>query len=137
VVNKVHQSHSLYHPDGEPQLKKVRAIARSYLPYTQGRIAKMSFDKISGSFIASFELDTDMKAPSVLYVSSDFQYEGMEKLVSIMSSGKELTATQLSKKWDGPYFYFEVIDQELDKEIIEVRVETGEQSAAQTFSSFF
>ena len=66
----------------------------------------MSFDKISGSFIASFEVDTDIKSPSVLYVSSQFHYEGMEKLTKIMSSGKELTAEQVTSKWDGPYFEF-------------------------------
>lgn len=128
---------SLFHENGEPQLKKVRALSRSYLPYTQGRLAKMNFDKISGSFIASFELNTEIKAPSVLFVSSNFQYEGMEKNVKILSSGKELTQKQVSAKWDGPYFYFEVLDQDLDKEIIEITCEPGEQSAASTFASFF
>lgn len=81
----------LYNSEGGFEKKKIQALSRAYLPYTQGRIAKMGFDKISGSFAASFEVDTDIKSPSVLYVSSQFHYEGMEKVTKIMSSGKELT----------------------------------------------
>jgi|JI9StandDraft_2_1071091.scaffolds.fasta_scaffold78518_1 hypothetical protein len=82
----------LYTSNGDFEKKKIKALSRAYLPYTQGRLAKMAFDKISGSFIASFEVNTDINYPSVMYVSSQFHYEGMEKITKIMSSGIELTS---------------------------------------------
>jgi hypothetical protein len=43
----------------------------------------------------------------------------------------------VTKRWDGPYFYFEILDESLDKEIVEVTVTPTESTTGGTISGFF
>jgi hypothetical protein len=50
---------------------------------------------------------------------------------------EELTVEQVSTRWEGSYFYFEVTDEDLDKEIVEVVVTPEEQGGSSLLKSFF
>jgi hypothetical protein len=64
-----------YNGDGTLQEYKVKALARSYMQYTQGVLTKQSFDVDTSEFNVEFTAKTSIEAPSVAYLSSDYYYE--------------------------------------------------------------
>jgi len=60
-------SEGFYNADGSLQDWKVKALARSYLLYTQGVLTKQHFDTATSELTASFTVDTSIEAPSVIY----------------------------------------------------------------------
>ena len=67
-------SEGFYNFDGTLQHKKVKALARTYLPFTQGLLDSVAFDTTTGNFAGSFTLDASIDAPSVLFFSEEFWY---------------------------------------------------------------
>ena len=60
-------SEGFYNNDGTLQDWKVKALARSYLQFTQGVLTRQYFDTKTASLEASFTVDTSIKAPTVIY----------------------------------------------------------------------
>jgi len=65
-------SEGFYNADGTLQEWKVKALARSYLRFTQGVLTQMAFDTTTAELKASFTLDTSIKAPTEIFQSSDY-----------------------------------------------------------------
>ena len=60
-------SEGFYNNDGSVQQHKITALSRTYMPYTQGVLKYMKFDRKTLGFRALFTLDTSIKAPTVLF----------------------------------------------------------------------
>lgn len=65
---------SFYHQDGTLQAYKLKALSRTYLPYTQGQLLSMKFDVSSVTFRASFTVNTSIPQPSVIYYSTEYWF---------------------------------------------------------------
>ena len=64
-----------YNGDGSLQEYKVKALARSYMQYTQGVLTKQAFDVDTAEFNVEFKAKTNIQAPSVAYLSSEYYYQ--------------------------------------------------------------
>jgi endoglycosylceramidase len=67
-------SEGFYNNDGTLQEGKVKALTRTYLTSTQGILSSMQFSSETSNFEARFKLNTDIKAPSVLYYNKKYYY---------------------------------------------------------------
>lgn len=65
-------SEGFYNQDGSLQDWKVKALARSYLMFTQGVLTTHKFDTTTSGLTASFTVDTSIKAPTVIYQSDEY-----------------------------------------------------------------
>lgn len=84
-------SEGFYNVDGTLQSSKVKALARTYLPATQGVLKSQSFNVTSGVFNATYTVDTSITEPSVVYYSFDFWYpEGIIFSVTDVATGSIL-----------------------------------------------
>lgn len=90
-------SEGFYNEDGTLQAWKVKALARTYMPYTQGTLTSQSFDTTTGLFNASFVFNATVNAPSVIYTSSEYWYTNM-RVCTVSHNGTELTAKDYH--WD-------------------------------------
>jgi Glycoside hydrolase family 5 C-terminal domain len=63
-----------YNEDGSLQDDKVSALARPYLPYTQGTLKSVKFNSTEKTLSATFELDSNINAPTVIYFSTEYHY---------------------------------------------------------------
>ena len=61
------RSEGFYNPDGSLQ-PKVKQLARTYVPYTQGTLQSESFNSGSGAFHAAFIFDATINAPTEIHV---------------------------------------------------------------------
>ena len=77
-------SEGFYNNDGSLQSWKVKALARTYLMYTQGVPTLNMFDMDSGVFLGEWTVDTEISKPTVVYFSSEYYYaNGVKYDVSI------------------------------------------------------
>ena len=67
-------SEGFYNSDGSLQQWKVKALARSYLPYTQGILTKQAFNTENADFSAEFTYKSSVQAPTRIYLNSEYWY---------------------------------------------------------------
>ena len=65
-------SEGFYESDGSLQHWKVKALTRSYLMYTQGVLTRQYFNTETAALEASFTVDTQIKAPTVIYQNNQY-----------------------------------------------------------------
>ena len=65
-------SEGFYNADGSLQAWKAKALARSYLQFTQGVLTQQSFDTKTATLKARFTVDTSIDAPTVIYQNSEY-----------------------------------------------------------------
>jgi endoglycosylceramidase len=68
-------SEGFYNNDGTLQYIKVKALARTYLPYSQGILTNNTFDSITGNFVGSFTYDASIEEATILYKSDTYYYQ--------------------------------------------------------------
>ena len=83
-------SEGFYNQDGSLQHWKVKALARSYLMFTQGVPTYQKFDTETAGFQASFTVDTSIKAPTVIYQNNKYWCGESLCSCSYSSEGKAL-----------------------------------------------
>lgn len=83
-------SEGFYEKDGSLQLNKARSLSRTYLRNTQGTPLKMHFNKFTGVFTATFIVDTNIQAPTDLYLNEDYFYK-TGYFLKLTSDGKTIT----------------------------------------------
>lgn len=64
-------SEGLYNPDGSIQGDKAQMLARTYIQSAQGTIQQNKFDTNTATFSATFEFDSSIDAPTVIYVLNE------------------------------------------------------------------
>ena len=67
-------SEGFYNNDGTLQEGKVKALTRTYMMSTQGVLRSMQFNTESSNFESSFDVNTSIQQPSVLYYNSQYWY---------------------------------------------------------------
>lgn len=98
-------SEGFYNADGSLQKHKVSALARSYVKYTQGLLTHMDYDIESKVLIASFTLNSDVNAPTVVYPAHDL---GDDWEASVIIEGKTMSVTDAFDTFgtDGYNYFF-------------------------------
>jgi Glycoside hydrolase family 5 C-terminal domain/Cellulase (glycosyl hydrolase family 5) len=84
-------SEGFYNNDGTLQDGKVKALARTYLPATQGILQTMSFNTDTADFHARFIVDTSIPEPTIVYKSDEYWYPAGFKISIYDAEGKKLT----------------------------------------------
>jgi len=64
----------LFHEDGTLQTPKVKALARTYAPYTQGALSSLKFDSTTAAFEMAFDYSSSVEAPTVIFWSEEYWY---------------------------------------------------------------
>lgn len=75
-----------WNQDGSLQEYKVKALARSYMPFTQGNLTSVKFDPSTAAFTAEFVYSDAAKADTVVYLNQEYWYEATPT-VSITANG--------------------------------------------------
>jgi len=83
-------SEGFYNDDGTLQDGKVAALARPYLPYTQGTLQSVNYNKITKVLNATFTLDTSVNAPTVVYFNQEYTYTSGINVTLLSSTGSAL-----------------------------------------------
>ena len=73
-------SEGFWNQDGSLQDYKVKALARSYLPQTQGRLSAMTFNTDDATFRAKFTYSASSAAASVAYLNNEYWYTNGPKI---------------------------------------------------------
>ena len=67
-------SEGFYNEDGTLQDAKVATLVRPYVPYTQGTLQSVNFNKTTKVLNVTFTLDSNIKAPTVFYFNQEYTY---------------------------------------------------------------
>ena len=77
-------SEGFWNQDGTLQDYKVKALARSYLPVTTGKLNKMTFDVDTADFEADFIFSTKSRAYTTAYLNQEYWYdEGCQVTITL------------------------------------------------------
>jgi len=88
---------SFYTEDGELEINKVRALSRSYAQAIAGEPTFMFFEPTSCRFQLTFNVNTDIHQPTIVYINEDLNYpHGNDINVSPVNS---LTWTSTSRNY--------------------------------------
>ena len=125
-------SEGFWNQEGTLQDYKVKALARSYMPYTQSNLFHMKFDTETAFLDASFTFsDASKDSETSVYLNKEYWYpSGYDVYV------KKKTTSQLkkmsSKKKGDNYFNFNVVDQVAasDGDTIEINVYSNSKSSS-------
>jgi len=110
-------SEGFYNPDGSLQAWKVKALARTYLMFTQGTPVRNTFDMESASFEAEFRADTRIGHPTQIYYSAEYYYSnGIE--TEVIANGQVLAGSQYSLSVTDFYVLLQITDDTLNGETI-------------------
>ena len=101
-------SEGFWNQDGTLQDYKVKALARSYMPYTQGILDEMKFNTDTAVFYAQFTFNSTA-AESVAYLNQEYWYIS-EPDVQVFVNGAELAAADLGavSSYDNNYYSFDL-----------------------------
>ena len=90
-----------FYNDQTLQQDKVKALARTYVPYYQGTPTAISFDPTTGDFSTTFNLDPTVTSNTVVFASSEFFYpNGINLAIKTSNS-----AVQCTQKDTGSNYY--------------------------------
>jgi endoglycosylceramidase len=81
------------------QTGKVKALARTYLPFYQGVPEYINFNAKTGDFMANFTLLPTVTQPSVLFASSEFYYQNGVNIVVYNSAFLTPTINNINENY--------------------------------------
>ena len=84
------QYEGIFNPDGTIQTIKEQGLSRAYVPYYQGLPIDFKFEEDSNTnFETSYEYNSEIEAPTVLYYNKEFFYSKGYKIEIINDKTKE------------------------------------------------
>ena len=111
-------SEGFYNQDGSLQSWKVKAMARTYMMFSQGTPIKNFFDMDSGFFEGKLKVNTEIEHPTRIYFSQEYYYnKGISFKVSL--NGMELVENQYNLNKSEYYVEVQITDPALNGEIVE------------------
>ena len=116
-------SEGFYNQDGSLQEWKAKALARSYLMYTQGALTSQHFDTETAALNATFVVDTSIKAPTVIYQNTEYwctAQDGCACSYFDHDEGVQLDASQFKESFEDQITNFTVHDHKLNGKSISV-----------------
>jgi len=99
-------SEGFWNQDGSLQDFKVKALARSYMPLTQGTLTSMKFDTETADFNVNFNYSATA-AESVAYLNQEYWYIN-EPSVQLFANGESVDTAALGSTYDNGYFTFDL-----------------------------
>jgi len=84
-------SEGFYNQDGSLQDVKVKALARTYLPSTQGTLLSMNFNVNTSDFTATFRLNASITLPTEIYINEQYWYPNNYTITISPENGKSFT----------------------------------------------
>lgn len=85
-------SEGLWDFEGNLMEWKVKALARTYLQATQGILTLQNFNDKNGEFFAEFKVNTDINAPTIVFLNQQYWYpNGYDYEIIDQSTDKILT----------------------------------------------
>ena len=85
-------SEGLWDFEGNLMEWKVKALARTYLQATQGILTLQNFNDKNGEFFAEFKVNTDINAPTIVFLDQQYWYpNGYDYEIIDQSTDKILT----------------------------------------------
>jgi len=99
-------SEGFWNQDGSLQDFKVKALARSYMPLTQGTLTSMKFDTETADFNVNFNYSATA-AESVAYLNQEYWYIN-EPSVQLFANGESVDTAALGATYDNGYFTFDL-----------------------------
>lgn len=107
-------SEGFYLPDGSLEAWKVKALARTYLMFTQGTPIENTFNHETAHFTAKFKVDTSIDAPTQIYFSTDYYYsEGID--YEVEHYGFKLDPSTYTLTKEDYYVKLQITDGALDQ----------------------
>ena len=116
-------SEGFYNADGSLQEWKAKALARSYLQFTQGVLTKQTFNTETVALDAQFTVKTGIKAPTVIYQNSEYWCgEAGCTCAYSLEDGSALKNSSYTEHVSecGPFTHMHIMDEKLDNQIIKV-----------------
>ena len=109
-----------YETDGTLQEWKVKALSRSYLQFTQGIPTLMKFETENATLRAIFQLDSAIKAPTVIYQNEDYwcKSTGCSCKYYLKDDGQALSKGTYIETVSGPFIEFYIFEPSLDGQLI-------------------
>ena len=114
-------SEGFYNQDGSLQEWKAKALARSYLQFTQGELTHQNFHTETAALNAQFKVKTDIKAPTVIYQNKEYWCGEEGCSCEYFHENVALPEGSFTETVDDQLINFTVTDAAFDKKIIEVR----------------
>jgi len=90
-------SESFYDENGDLQIKKVRALSRTYAYAVAGTIIDMNFDSSNGIFNLSFNYDKSITQPTEIYLNKEFYYPNGYKLITTPTQAVSWKEVELNR----------------------------------------
>jgi len=112
-----------YNEDGSLQQDKVKALTRTYLQNTQGELLSLSFNSTTALFNASFQVDTSIAAPTVLYYSTEYWYSDGSVLEVETAAGQALTRNDYELRFPSEnHLTVQVVNPAFNGQVVVVRL---------------
>jgi hypothetical protein len=113
-----------YEADGSLQHWKVKALARTYLQYSQGVPTKTEFSVKDHIYTAEIALNTDIEAPTVIYANGEYHYPTGHEL-EIKVDDVALTDDQYTitgQEQESNYTNLTITDKSLNGKTLQLKV---------------
>ena len=81
-------SEGFWNQDGTLQDYKVKALARSYMPVTQGILTSQKFDTTTAAFKAEFTYSDKATGTTAAYLNQDYWYQGEPEVTITVLAGE-------------------------------------------------
>ena len=81
-------SEGFWNQDGTLQEYKVKALARSYMPVTQGILTSMKFDTTTADFSAEFTFSDTATGMTSAYFNQEYWYNGEPEVTITVMEGE-------------------------------------------------
>lgn len=96
-----------WNQDGTLQEYKVKALARAYLPYTQGRLTKVQFDPSTAAFTAEFTYSDAAKGSTVAYLNQEYWYASAPT-VTLTANGAAIDIDAMGHTYEDSLYSFDL-----------------------------
>ena len=122
-------SEGFYYNDGTLQEWKVKALARSYLQFTQGVLTRQYFNTSDSSLEASFTVDTSIEAPTVIYQNKQYWCGEAGCGCTYSSEGNALPADSFTETIDDILTRVTVTDSAFNGKTVDIKCAKNEDVA--------
>ena len=101
-------SEGFWNQDGTLQAYKVKALARSYMPFTQGILSSMNFSTETAEFSADFTFSGNA-GETVAYLNQEYWYTAGAPSVSILvNDTTNIDTASVGSKYENNYYSFDL-----------------------------
>ena len=101
-------SEGFWNQDGTLQDFKVKALSRSYMPYTQGTLTSIFFETTSAALHAVFTYSDSINADTVVYLNQEYWYETAPTVSLTVNGVNMVDMDAMGHSYENNYFSFDL-----------------------------